>query len=269
MINTNAYVICLKKHNEKRCNVHYPYIQKLFKTSKRIDAVNGYNIDVENDSRISLYAKYHIQHYLKTDSSQIESKGAIGCALSHIKIWKQIVEDNKPSFIIEDDVDIHGYENKIIQTFENMPTDKSLHLMSFIYINSGFVTQKWKHISYNSDWYSISNRNFGGTQMYYLTPEGAQILLNHVFPINVHIDAYIAYLASVPSFKFNAIFLKKNILPISNELFSSLDNTINHTFTIKQLLPEENIYYYLFILALIMIFIFQYLRCRKSKSSKQ
>lgn len=52
------------------------------------------------------------------------TKGAYGCALSHINLWDEVIETNKPITIVEDDAifrkDFYIQANKII---ENIPID--------------------------------------------------------------------------------------------------------------------------------------------------
>ena len=62
------------------------------------------------------------------------SRGAIGCALSHYKIWNKIVETNKPIITIEDDAIFNkDFEKILVKILKNLPTDWDIVLFSHNY----------------------------------------------------------------------------------------------------------------------------------------
>ena len=93
----NAYVICLERKKEKRCNRNFDSIKRIFPKVEWTSAVDASLID-DNDDRISVYAKYHIRTKVDADISHLASKGAVGCSLSHIGLWKRVVTSNTPAF---------------------------------------------------------------------------------------------------------------------------------------------------------------------------
>jgi GR25 family glycosyltransferase involved in LPS biosynthesis len=253
VIRNPAYVICLERKNKERCDIHFPFIKNLFVNAKRMDAVDASTLDVQSDKRVSLFAKYHLQTTLDTDVLHLSMKGAVGCAMSHINVWKKIADSGEPGFVIEDDINIDGQETDLATAFARLPDDDSIDFASFMYLNWG-NTKIRDHANYNDDWYQISSRYFSGTQMYYLTPNGAKLLLENVYPIATHIDVYIAYVAATKSYNFKAIFLKQNLYPFHLEWKDNLQSTLGHDITIKKILPDGNLFYYI-VLFLVLFFL--------------
>lgn len=244
VIRNPTYVICLERKSKERCDINFPFVKKLFVNAERMDAVDASTVDISSNKNISPFAKYHLQTALDTDVLHLSVKGAVGCAMSHINAWTKIVESEEPGFIIEDDINIDGKQADIAAAFGKLPDDDSIDFASFMYLNWG-NTKLRDHDTYNDDWYQISSRYFSGTQLYYLTPRGAKILLEHVYPISAHIDVYIAYVAATNSYNFKAIFLKRNLYPFHLEWKDNLQSTLGHAITIKKILPDSNFWYHI------------------------
>lgn len=248
-----TYVICLERKNKERCDKHFPKIKNLFLKARRMEAVDASTLDLDDDN-LSIYTKYHLQTGTDTDVLHLSMKGAVGCAMSHINVWKTIAASGEGSFVIEDDVNIEGMEKNISEAYKRLPDD--VDFVSFMYLNWG-STKKGDHVQYNEYWRTITSRYFSGMQMYYLTPAGAQKLLKYAFPILTHIDVYVAYMASVKSNDFRGIFLERNIYPLwPHEFHDNLKSTLGHTLTVKKMLPDSNIFYYLFIVSYLSLVTF-------------
>ena len=168
----NAYVICLEKKKEKRCNRNFGSIKRIFPKAEWTNAVDASLID-DNDNRISVYAKYHIGTKVDADIIHLASKGAIGCSLSHIGLWKRIVESNKPAVVVEDDMHFPEEKaKKIRKAYTAIPPQANYASI----VHLPWPVSKF-HISNSTTYDSISSRDMiAGTQMYYLTPVGAKIL---------------------------------------------------------------------------------------------
>ena len=97
----------------------------------------------------------------------------VGCALSHIGVWKTCAETNRPVVVVEDDVRPSNISERIRQAL----TFKDGHLV-LLACNS---------YSHNNQ-HKVSK--FTGTGAYYLTPQGATILLKGATPVSMHVDHY-------------------------------------------------------------------------------
>jgi GR25 family glycosyltransferase involved in LPS biosynthesis len=129
-------------------------------------------------------------------------RGRIGCYLSHMKVWQEIIKRQDPiSFIMEDDVNITYNSNtskRLQDAFEvlskhatkwdiayicHYPRGTRLNTPQNLFVEEDngiqFIkTQQW-HVLYG---YAISLR-------------GAQTVFNGALPINMAIDVYIGTMA--------------------------------------------------------------------------
>ena len=71
-------------------------------------------------------------------------------------------------------------------------------------------------------------------------------------------DVYVAYMASVKNNNFHGIFLEHNIYPLwPNEIYDNyINSTLGHSLTVKKILPDSNIFYYLFIVSYLSLVTF-------------
>ena len=71
---------------------------------KKFMGVDGKTIDVKNDDRIALTTKRNIIAKHRRSHEELDSIGGVGCALSHIAVWKWMVDNNQElCLIFEDD----------------------------------------------------------------------------------------------------------------------------------------------------------------------
>ena len=244
----NAYVICLEKKKEQRCNRNFDSIKRIFPKAEWTNAVDATLID-DNDNRISVYAKYHIRTKVDADLNHLASKGAIGCSLSHIGLWKRIVESNQPAVVIEDDMHFPEEKaQKIRKAYTAIPPQANYaSIVHLPWPASKFPITKL--ITYDS----ISSRDMiAGTQMYYLTPVGAKILLKEAFPIVTHVDVYIAYMSTVYP-KLNAVYYTIPLYSFFEFIRDDIGSSIKHRAYLKKMLPESNSFYYIIGIIIVML----------------
>lgn len=252
MITDPLYVICLKRNNPVRCDKHVPLFQSVFSDVRPVDAVDGSTLDLTNNPKVSIFTKYHVEKQLASDRIHLSSKNAIACFMSHIKCWKQIVDTNRASFVAEDDVNISNLKENLLVANSKIPrSDSSVDFATVMYLHLRMSGSD----SYNNDWLYIDNRNFGGTQMYFLTPRGASLLLQHAFPIEAPVDVYIGYMASVSSVPFKALYYKQNLYSLSNQITDGLNSSLGHQLNIKAELPESNWFYIVLIFGLVYLYV--------------
>jgi len=102
---------------------------------KRIAAVDGSDLDI---------SKVPLSDVARGELKQIETtgfrskhyqltRGAIGCYLSHVKVWKDIVDNNhNAGLIFEDDVNVPvSLREKIIVSMEHIPKDWDIILFGY------------------------------------------------------------------------------------------------------------------------------------------
>jgi len=210
------------------------------------------------DERISTFARYHIQETLDSDFMHTSKLSAVGCSLSHIALWEKSVEVDKPIVVIEDDVRLES--NFMLTAIENIP--ENADFASIVYLP--FADRSCcKH-----GWCDIQpRRGFGGTQMYYITPRGASILLEQALPVVSQIDVYIGYVANTRA-DFKAVFYEKEYFTQYQFWSEYHASTIGHNIEIKKFLPENN-WFYLGWTALVIVWAVLTVRsaCFKKKKS--
>jgi GR25 family glycosyltransferase involved in LPS biosynthesis len=127
--NTKCHVINLDKNIERLSRFIKSYYESDLNeiTITRFNAVNGREINIQKYVNKNTYDridrietdKYRLYHYELT-------RGAVGCFLSHMEIYKKLVQDNDVDYYIvfEDDVlipkkCIHNIENYIANAPDN------------------------------------------------------------------------------------------------------------------------------------------------------
>jgi len=170
----------------------------------RVEAVNGkelyanYHPNVDDNSVYSLYLQYKMHaaahSHIPDDNHShffIQSAGAIGCTLSHVKALESFLKtDDEFAIICEDDV--------IVSTQLDIPRQKErfaksgkdlLHLHNGIPLPQAFLC---------------------GTDAYMVSRKGAQIIIDNALPIEIHYDAFLHILENLG--KIDVARVKKNLI---------------------------------------------------------
>lgn len=155
----------------------------------RMSAVDGSEIDITRVP-LSETAKGELKQIettgFRTKHYQL-TRGAIGCYLSHVKIWKDIVEKgHNNALIFEDDANIpKNIHERMIKSMKGVPDDWDIILF-------GFDCRDCKNIKN----YRIVNRFFL-THCYAISYSCIVKILktNSLFPITQQIDSYLSELS--------------------------------------------------------------------------
>ncbi|WP_419767644.1 glycosyltransferase family 25 protein [Arcobacter sp.] len=121
------------------------------------------------------------------------SKGEIGCTLSHMIIYKRIIDDNLPyALILEDDAFFDDKLVTFINTFNNFKEDWDCILLGY-YIGSdhkNFTISFDKKIYSKNFAYIMTSQLLSGTHGYLISNQGAKKLLEYNKEITLPIDSY-------------------------------------------------------------------------------
>jgi GR25 family glycosyltransferase involved in LPS biosynthesis len=113
------------------------------------------------------------------------SKGSVGCALSHIQLWKQLVNDPLKQYyiIMEDDVELHPKYNSYLKEIQDKLDD--VDNWDILYL--GYLTlknnEKYKYISSDVDIQIIPfdySNYIGGSHNYIISKNAAHKLLQFI-----------------------------------------------------------------------------------------
>jgi glycosyl transferase family 25 len=163
---------------------------------KRFPAVNGAELDILNDTRIPLITKHNIMYKTRRSHEELNTKGGIGCALSHIGIWEWQVQNNVPVvLILEDDVKITP---DLVPTMNKTIAESPIlqNPGQWDFLNLANTRSKTTLIEPQSGLSTMDA--FIGMQCYFITLRGAKKFLKEApYSLHLHIDIWIAFYKKV------------------------------------------------------------------------
>jgi GR25 family glycosyltransferase involved in LPS biosynthesis len=225
------YVINLKKRPERLAKFREHY--KLNRDITIYNAVDGNELDinyinsiigVEGKKSLDNFYKYKIirkYHY------ELSSYGAIGCYLSHVNLWKEIIKNNfKNTIIFEDDVNVSNIEyNNLIKRVNLLPDDWDIYLL----INPDFCYKKVK-VENKRNLYKV--KRFFLLHAYIINFNACKKIIesNTLFPINQQIDHHLSELSLLN--KLN-IYIHDNKISYYNTISQPSDIQLNTANTLS------------------------------------
>ena len=177
-----VYVVSLSRATDRRS-----YITDLLSSEdinfEFFEAFDGQESFLTEDSLESFVS----ENFWKDPGGWSPSRGQIGCWMSHVNIWKKMVEDDIGScLILEDDVTF-GVENPN-ETFraylESLPKDWNIFMLGFCNYN-GF-----QNLNENI----VKPRIPACTHAYSLKKKSAEILLDHYHPMRGALDMFTGHI---------------------------------------------------------------------------
>lgn len=165
------------KPNKK---LEYEAKQLGFTNVNHFQAIDGRKFDIDNllKEKVITIRSYNDLKYKRTQHTGLPSKGAIGCTMSHNKLWEKCINNNFPFIIIvEDDVILP-------QT-----------------INSNTIDRIKKIINKDKGLFMSSNKkldnNIFGAHFYIASIDACKELVKDTFPIDIQTDFYISHKSKV------------------------------------------------------------------------
>ncbi len=209
------------------------------------------------EKMVSTWGLYNLSN-MKTrkDHAQLSSWGAVGCSLSHILLWKKIVDENLDSLLIFED-DIYFYPNfkeNLSRVLENIPEDADAVFLD--------VIRNFKSVQYNDIFDRILDQFFG-MHAYIMTNKGAKKLLPYVFPIEIQIDSFMGFRANLGDL---TLFAAKDIC--GQKVHISTIQTINPCVLCD--LNDKHLYFlnftfgFLVLFSFILVFVILYFLWKKT-----
>ena len=173
----------------------------------RFPAVNGKSLNLKNIRNQLDPSVIWTMNNTRFSHPQIDTLGAIGCYLSHIKLWNKLIVSDDPYYLIFEDDCYLDTSLQQVQNFINLVI-KNNQNWDIIYLgfwDKGVMQRPQTKIGKGVC--KVSNFIYG-THAYIINKKGAKKLLSQAFPITFHIDSYISYQCmsnfcrSLCSFKF-------------------------------------------------------------------
>jgi glycosyl transferase family 25 len=165
----------------------------------RLDAVDAATFVAHKHPDITLGVAHNIFFGKRRGVHEIDSAGAVGCSLSHFKAWQQLLDSSAPAMIIfEDDLEIPAdLKSRLEVVLAAAPAEWDVIQLQQTIFTDG--TKGCEPILENSPWSNCTS--LMGTHAYIVSRRGAKRLLERAYPIEIHVDAYLAYMSRMEHIK--------------------------------------------------------------------
>jgi len=251
--NIKSYVINLEKY-------YYKYelsLKILNKINLKPERFNAIYIEDENSEEIKKITYPSVQYTIKNgrySHNNIGSKGALGCYLSHVTLWKMLLEsDEEMILVFEDDININENINNFTENINN--TINLINENDWDIIFLGYFNFHTNTNDINIKYFKLINIIYG-THSYIINKNGARKLLENAFPIVDQIDSYISYMSITRNIN---LYCTKDVFFFQNNLSGTQIQTDN---SIRPFITQYNdntlLYIFIFILSFFILIICLY-----------
>lgn len=171
---------------------------------KRLSAVDARDFGerIHEMPGLSLLTAHNVRERTRRSHYEIDAPGAVGASLSHFKAWQQLLNSSAPAVIVfEDDAEVpRGLRRQLEQVFAALPhaADGSNRwdIVQFQLTTWGKgVTGCKPRDGLEAPWQHCTG--LMGAYAYMVSRRGAERLLARAYPIEMHVDAYMAYMSSM------------------------------------------------------------------------
>lgn len=189
MNQTKVYIINLKKDIEKK-EYMLDLVKKYFSNYSIFEAVYGKELSTEYTNNLLDFTK--MQKYLKRNLTA----GEVGCSLSHIKIYEDMINnDTEKALILEDDISFDNNLLEIINNIEKLDLNWDIILLghhTYFSRDVDTLTSFWSKKHKLSNLYNLRRPSeLGyGTYGYLISRNGAIKLVNELEKFYKPIDHY-------------------------------------------------------------------------------
>jgi len=155
----------------------------------RFLGVDGKKIDIDSDQRVATLTKRNIKSHTRRAHEELDSIGGVGCALSHIAVWQRMVDLNQElCLVFEDDaVLVPDFKERANHCIQNSllrdPKAWDLWLLGGMWDDLSSIPGEKNVVRVGA---------FILFHAYVITLSCAKRLLQDVYPIHAHIDAWVS-----------------------------------------------------------------------------
>jgi GR25 family glycosyltransferase involved in LPS biosynthesis len=163
---------------------------------QRLEAVDAKEFVAHKHPDITLGTAHNILFGKRRAHYEIDSAGAIGASLSHFKAWKQLKDSSAPAMIVfEDDLHIPADLKDRLETVLSVAPDEwdMIQLQQTEFGDGSKGCAPMKGASADNPWTVCTS--LMGAHAYIVSQRGAARLLEKAYPIEMHVDAYMAYMS--------------------------------------------------------------------------
>eukprot|EP00933_Yihiella_yeosuensis_P076825 TRINITY_DN8678_c1_g4_i1.p1 TRINITY_DN8678_c1_g4~~TRINITY_DN8678_c1_g4_i1.p1 ORF type:complete len:393 (-),score=53.26 TRINITY_DN8678_c1_g4_i1:145-1323(-) len=195
-----AHIYCVNlDHRPERWSFMQAQFQRMQMPVERFSAVKGKDLDVPQLADIGLVAMEALPRYFLPDEQKLFgtdlTDGGIGCALSHMLIWREIVlrcaagaaHPREPFLVIEDDCEFaQGFsEEALAQRMAHVPDDWEL-----VYLGGQDLLRRQHNYQVGSGVRRLY-KGFRETTAYLINGEGAKTCLEVCTPMWWQVDTHL------------------------------------------------------------------------------
>lgn len=173
---------------------------------------------------------------------QIPSINAIGCSLSHISIWKEILRKNEIALVLEDDVVFEGRKDEFERAVRSLPQGWDLAFLGYEF--PGYVPPA------SGEWTPLTTKVIQA-HCYLLHPRGAKRLLQYVYPIVHQVDMYMAFQSIAGH--INGYFYYTKLADTNRSVLEST----NQMLSVKSYLARRKNWWYWLVILIWLIVLFR------------
>jgi len=167
---------------------------------ERVEGVDGKQIDIANDARVSVRTRRNILFSKRRDHEDLDSAGGVGCYLSHYTVWTKFSQSpDDACLIFEDDAYITP---TLFQQLETAWTDLASlgEKQPDVWILSNKFGGRMSAIlgTDTSEKLGVWETNVHAPNTAYIVfKRGVQKLIDNALPVDGHLDHYMYRLAQL------------------------------------------------------------------------
>ena len=164
---------------------------------QRVSAVDSKSFVAYKHPAVSLGTAHNIYYKTRRSHYEIDAAGAVGCSLSHFAVWKQLLASSAPAALVfEDDAPIPAnLKPRLDAVLAAAPADWDMIQLQRTDYGGGIYGCKpvGPDGKEGSPWELCTS--LMGSYAYLVSRKGAEALLARAYPIELHVDAYMAYMS--------------------------------------------------------------------------
>ena len=225
----NTYIVSLPGSSKRRiriidCIKNSTFLSRINFTI--IDGVVGNRVRMDKlakDGKISRSGLLSVWNRRRVLGEYL-TPGAVGCILSHAKVWLRVIQDNAPALVFEDDVVFSALLDEMLPlALGDVPSTFSMLYLADLVQSA--ASQK-RDSAFDGKWVYRLNGDYWGTYAYVVSPNAAKILYDEAFPLRLQADSYIMEVTKY--FGLNVYRTMHNIVNTANNAERESSTQIVH-----------------------------------------
>ena len=129
----------------------------------------------------------------------VPSRGAVGCYLSHLEIWKRASERTVATLVLEQDAKPVALPGEISDAIASIPADADYVFLGHLALFLPRFMERFASKPVRGFHPVESSSDIFCTHAYVITPVGARKLVEKALPINSQVDCFVRFLATPES----------------------------------------------------------------------